>query len=570
MPVFIARPGYLQWWAFPLYALLLGGTGFIVMRGIFRRKHMERQLQLETEHKTRLEEINRSKSTFFANITHEFKTPLTLIQGPAEEIARRTTDPQVVKQANQIARNAKSILGLVNQLLDLGKLEANLDEPKFYRLDLVERVRHWMEKFHPLARQKEIRLGFECDQPSLYVDFDPVKLETVVNNLLSNAVKFTPEHGRVKCTVRMADETDMAEIVVEDNGPGIPEDDQAFVFDRFFQGAHAVTGGTGIGLSFVREMVRVHGGRVSLSSAPGRGACFTVALPTVQAGTLDLPAIALTMPTEEERLSTGHIPTSPGSDERPVVLIVEDNADVAMLVMDVLGGEHTMLHALNGRDGHAEAVRQVPDLIITDVMMPVMDGYTMTHLLRQDMHTAHIPIVMLTARDGPDARIEGRAHGADVYLEKPFAVRELQLTVRNLLLLKKRMAEKAAGQADADVAGIEFETAADNTFYRQFLAVIEDNLSEPGLSVEDFTRRLGISRTQLHRKLKAITGLSVNQVVRNMRLQRALVLLRDSGMTVSEVGYAVGFSSPSYFAERFREHYGYSPSEAARPGASRE
>jgi len=570
IPVFIARPFYLRWWAFPIYAILLSLAGFLFMRSAFRRKHMERQLLLETEHKTRLEEINRSKSTFFTNITHEFKTPLTLIHGPAEEIARQATDPQIIRQADLISRNAKSILGLVNQLLDLGKLEANLDEPKYYRLDLVQQVRHWMEKFQPLARQKEIRLGFECDQPSLYSDFDPVKLETVVNNLLSNAVKFTPENGRVKCTVRMAEgKTDQVQILVEDTGPGIPAEEQGLVFDRFYQGANSVSGGTGIGLSFVREMVRVHGGQVGLVSTPGEGTRFTVTLPMFQAGSIHASPFPGAPALEEETVDAGREGMEPGHDSRPVVLVVEDNPDVAMLVMDVLGGEHTMLHALNGRDGHTEAVRQVPDLIITDVMMPVMDGYTMTHLLRQDVHTAHIPVIMLTARDGEASRIEGRAHGADVYLEKPFSVRELQLVVRNLLLLKKRLAEQAAGQVREDVTGIVFATEADNTFYQQFLAIIEENLSESDLSVEDFTSRLGISRTQLHRKLKALTGHSVNQLVRNMRLQRALALLQHSGQSIAEVGYAVGFSSPSYFTERFREHYGYPPSEAVRPGAGR-
>ena len=393
VPVFIARPVYLRWWAFPIYALVLGLAGFLFMRSAFRRKHMERQLMLETEHKTRLEEINRSKSTFFTNITHEFKTPLTLIHGPAEEISRQATDPQIRRQADLISRNAKSILGLVNQLLDLGKLEANLDEPKYYRLDLVERVRHWMEKFYPLARQKEIRLGFECDQPTLYADFDPVKLETVVNNLLSNAVKFTPENGRVKCTVRMASgRSDQVQILVADSGPGIPLEEQGLVFDRFYQGANSVTGGTGIGLSFVREMVRVHGGQVGLESTPGAGTRFTVTLPMFQAGSTDAPSPAAATAREPETTAAGIEAMGSGTDSTPVVLVVEDNPDVAMLVIDVLGGEHTMLHALNGRDGHAEAIRQVPDLIITDVMMPVMDGYTMTHLLRQDIHTAHLAV----------------------------------------------------------------------------------------------------------------------------------------------------------------------------------
>jgi len=227
----------------------------------------------------------------------------------------------------------------------------------------------------------------------------------------------------------------------------------------------------------------------------------------------------------------------------------------------VLGNDYQMVHALNGRDAHLQALEQIPDIIITDVMMPIMDGYSFTHLIKQDIHTSHIPVIMLTARDGEASRIEGRSSGADVYLQKPFSILELQLTIRNLLQLKARLAKKTSGQLEKNAGEVEFTSPADHTFYKDFLRVIEDNLSEPSLSVEDFTSRLGTSRTQLHRKLKAITGLSVNHIVRNVRLQKSLSLLREGNKTIAEVAYEVGFSNPSYFTERFREYYGYPPSE---------
>lgn len=562
IPVYIARPFFKTWFAYLLYVLSIGGIAFLIVREYFKRQHIHRQLQLEMDHKSRLQEINRSKSTFFTNITHEFKTPLTLIQGPAEEIIRRSSDPVVKKQAGLISRSAKSILALVNQLLELGKLEANLEEPQFHRLDLIHHIRQWMQKFEPLARQKDIQLTLDAETPVLYVDFDPVKLETVINNLLSNAVKFTQEKGNVKCAVLHGDRENVL-IRVEDNGPGIPLEEQNHIFDRFYQGKNSVLGGTGIGLAFVREMVRIHGGTATLYSVPGAGATFTVSIPFSQG--LDpapsMPAAEVTEEVEEFYLQEDGLTPE---QEKALILVVEDHEDVAELIRTRLSADHRILHAPNGREGHAIALAQIPDLIITDVMMPVMDGYSLTHLLKQDLNTSHIPVIMLTARDGVHARIEGRSSGADVYLEKPFSPKELQLTVRNLLALRAALTGKNAEQLRQNAAAVRFETDTDNQFYQSFLHILEERINESDLSVEDFTQRLGISRTQLHRKLKALTGLSVNQVVRNVRLQKGLALIRQGQRTIAEVAYEVGFSSPAYFTERFKEYYGHPPSEVEK------
>ncbi len=574
VPVFIARPIFRQWWAYILYVLAFAGIGILIIREYFKRLHIHRQLQLELDHKAKLQEINRSKSTFFTNITHEFKTPLTLIQGPADEISRSSKDPQVVRQAGLISKSAKSILALVNQLLELGKLEANLEEPQFHRLDVVYHVQMWMEKFVSLARQKEIRLGFETEQTAFYIDFDPVKFETVINNLLSNAIKFAPEKGVVKCRISTSP-PNMIEITVEDNGPGIPMAEQALIFERFYQGKNSRLGGTGIGLAFVREMVRLHGGTVSVASAPGQGTAFTIQMPTYQSDSMVAVRTTVDVPekigaiTSFSNASVDH--QVKDASEKAVILIAEDHMDVAQFIMDILQKEYTVWHAQNGRDAHRLAIDHIPDLIITDVMMPVMDGYSFTHLIKQEIHTSHIPVIMLTAKDGEASRIEGRSAGAEVYLQKPFSMQELQLTIRNLLQLKANMAEKASKQLEKNADEVEFSTHADASFYQNFLAVLDQNLSESSLAVEDFTTALATSRTQLHRKLKAITGLSVNQIVRNVRLQKGLALIRAGNRTIGEVAYQVGFSNPAYFTERFKEYYGYPPSEANQnpmPGPS--
>jgi len=338
IPVAIDTPFFREWWAYGIYILVVCSLAFFIVREYFKRLHIRQQLQLEMDHKARLQEINRSKSAFFTNITHEFKTPLTLIQAPAEEIAHLSKDPQITKKANLITKSAKSILALVNQLLELGKLEANLEEPQYHRLDLVQHIQHWMEKFIPLARQKEIKLGFETEQTAIYADFDPVKLETVINNLLSNAIKFTPEKGKVRCIIKSIEPASL-QIIVEDNGPGIPNEEQDLIFDRFYQGKNSILGGTGIGLAFVRETVRVHGGNVIVQSSPGLGATFIVTLPLYQKISTGTNAI----PVKENKLEMPVLSNAakdeydkPEGFEKPIILLAEDHEEVAQLILDVL------------------------------------------------------------------------------------------------------------------------------------------------------------------------------------------------------------------------------------------
>lgn len=564
IPIQIARPLYAQWWAYVLYLLAIAGISSLILREYFKRQHIQRRLQLESEHRQKLEEINKSKSTFFTNITHEFKTPLTLIQGPAEEIGRMSDDAHISRYANLIAKNARSMLSMVNQLLALGKLEANLEEPHFYRRDLVRQVKAWMGNFDALAKQKQIELKFHAEEQAIYMDYDPVKVETMVNNLLSNAIKFTPEHGHVTCTLglhKASAEQDQVSIAVQDDGPGIDAAEQEYIFERFYQGKSSQLGGTGIGLAFVREMVRVHHGTIQLHSEPGHGTRFTILLPVFQDKVDEKQSAAALGLDTADTVPGVTVFTSSPQEEAPVLLIAEDNVDVAQLIRDAFATDFKVIITSNGRDAHRRALEVIPDLVITDVMMPVMDGLSLTHQLKTDIHTSHIPVIMLTAKDSIASRIEGRSHGADVYLNKPFSVSELKLTVRNLLYLRQQVLKSVSRQITEDAGAILFANAQDASFYQSFLHVLEENISEPGLSIHDFVRELGISRTQLHRKLKGITGHSANQIIRNMRLQKGLALLKHSGKTVAEVAYEVGFSSPSYFTERFGEYYGYPPSE---------
>jgi signal transduction histidine kinase/DNA-binding response OmpR family regulator len=572
IPVFVATPPGKTWWAYTLYILIAVGLGFILFREYFNRIHIRKKLKLEREHSEKLEEINRSKATFFTNITHEFKTPLTLIKGPAEEIESGASDPKIRKFAQLISRNANAILDLVTQLLELSKLEANIERGQFHRIELVGPFTAWVKRFESMARQKQIRLSTETDQATLYMDCDPVKLETICNNLLSNAIKFTPAGGEVKANLKLLlteHSKPEVQIRISDTGPGIDEEEQLKIFDRYYQGKNSLLGGTGIGLSFVKELVRLHNGEVELSSEPGKGSVFTVRIPVhhekasaVKDSTNQVILHGLPHQDITSEISENWEPVHGSIDQEAYILVAEDHADIANLVKETLSPHYQVKIAEDGRKAHELAIENIPDLVITDVMMPVMDGFRLTRLMKNDVHTNHIPIIMLTAKDGLDARLEGRIHGADLYLNKPFSPKELLLSVNNLLRLRSNLMQHASKDVKQDFRTLNLATDLDKAFYSRFISELENRMSATSLSVSEMVEVMNMSRTQLHRKLKAITGQSYSEIVRSIRLQKALSLLRHSGMNVTEVAYEVGYSAPSYFSESFKEYFGYSPSEA--------
>ena len=578
------------------------------------------QLQASLATTDHLQELDTIKTNFFTNISHEFRTPLTLILGPAEELQDDGPDPASRRRGSLILRNARRLLRLINQLLDLSKLDAGAMRLAPTRGDVAGLTRQLAASFAALAEAQGVRFRTEGPVRLPFV-FDGPKLEAVLTNLLSNALRFTPAGGEVTLGWHEAPATPAApaglELTVRDTGPGIAAEHQPRLFDRFYQGAHPTTPnaqpGTGVGLTLVRELTELHGGTVAVHSPAGQGATFTVRLPEglvpgpAPAVPADEPAAVPIGPAASLAADADVEPLHPDAD---VVLFVEDNEDVREFIRTSLApAGYRLLEAPDGLQGVALALAEVPDLVISDVMMPGLDGYGVVRQLKQHPATSHVPVVLLTARTAAADRLEGLELGADAYLNKPFAARELRAQVRNLLALRDRTRSYAratlallpapgpmapagphagtspptdlVADAAADVEAAEAAvptpgagaslprlSALDRRFLAAVAQAVAANLAESDFDVDQLSSAVALSRTQMQRKLRALTGQAPAEYIRTARLGRALELLRERAGTVAEVGYEVGFSSPAHFSTVFSRHYGYPPSEVSRPGVS--
>jgi len=532
-----------------------------------------------TEQADRLRVLDQEKTRFFTNITHEFRTPLTLMLGPAAQIAADTREPAIRQQAQLLERNAQRLLHLTNQLLDLSRLEAGQQELCLAPGEAVGFVRGLVGGFESLAEQRGIAYSFEADPPALTARFDADKLEKVVVNLLSNAFKFTPSAGEVAVRLRMAGPPEAPgwlELTVHDTGRGITPEQLPHVFDRFYQADASNTRaheGTGIGLALTKELVELHGGTLALVSEPGRGTTATVRLPLLPA-TEAAPVPDVGAPTPPPRTAetvpetlSGTLPSAPGpalpeAPERPLVLIIEDNADMRAYLRTVLAPDYRLLEAENGEAGVALAQEQLPDLVLTDAMMPLLDGYGVCRALKQHEHTSHIPVVLLTAKADLPSRLQGLDTGADAYLTKPFRREELLAQLRNLVQGRQQLqAAYRRALADAPPPG---PPTMEEAFLARVRQAVEAALGDETLDVETLARTLALSRTQLHRKLKALTGQAPGDLIRLVRLTRAHALLAGGTATVAEVAYQVGYGNPANFSTSFSRHFGYAPSETRR------
>ncbi|GAB3585388.1 hypothetical protein GCM10027345_33600 [Hymenobacter daeguensis] len=543
-----------------------------------------------------LKSLDELKTNFFTNISHEFRTPLTLILGPAEDLATDSPDPGTRRSGGLILRNAQRLLRLVNQLLDLSKLEAGAMELLPTPGDAAGLARQQAATFASLAEARGVQ--FRTEGPvRLPLVFDAPKLETILNNLLTNALRFTPDGGEVVLSWQAIAATATApaavEFTVRDTGPGIAASQLPQLFNRFYQGASpSVPGaqpGTGVGLTLVKELTELHGGTVAVSSPPGQGATFTVRLPTglVPVGSPPArPHDAAAGPLASHGPADGEMAAGLAPEEYPaplaeadVVLFIEDNEDVREFVRASLApAGYRLLEAPDGRRGVELALEHVPDLVVSDVMMPGLDGYGVVRQLKGHNATSHVPIVLLTAKSAGTDRLQGLETGADAYLGKPFSARELRAQVRNLLALRDRnrsltQAAQRAALADTPPAG-PAEAAAgqppvllsaiDRAFLEKVVSTVTEHLGNSEFDVDHLSRAVALSRTQVHRKLRALTGQAPAEYIRTARLQQALTLLRERAGTVSEISYQVGFGSPAHFSTAFSRQFGYPPSEVAR------
>lgn len=539
------------------------------------------QLEAEARERERLNEMDAFKSRFFTNITHEFRTPLTVILGMTErmlsDVQRETTMPsqRLLQPLTLVKRNGENLLRLINQILDLAKLESNTLKMNYIQGDVLAYLRYIAESMHSLSNTRNVLLRVESSQANIMADYDPERLQQITHNLLSNAIKFTPSGGKVRLVVEpemTAQGDKILAIKVADTGAGIPSEDLPRIFDRFFQASNQVeaqSGGTGIGLSLTKELVRALGGTIGAESRVGVGTTFTVRLPLTnkaeKASALPLPTPNPVLPgPAADTKGTAHA-------DSPRLLLVEDNPDVVEYLSACLGDQYQLDYAYNGRAGIEKGMDTVPDIVISDVMMPDKDGYALCDALKSDLRTSHIPIVLLTAKAAAEDRIAGLRRGADAYLTKPFQRAELLVVLEGLLENRRRV-QTRYGNALLQPQSAELpqaetaETAQEAAFLQKIRLFVEAELGNPRLSLDDICREAGMGRSNLHLKFSALAGMPPMQYVRTLRLAKSKNLLATGDMNVSEVAFEVGFDDPKYFSRLFSEAFGMPPAQWRKSG----
>ena len=535
---------------FSIILLLLIGIMVYIYRTILMKRRIE-------------EEANKAKLQFFTNISHELRTPLTLIADPVNYIIHDDNlNSQQRSMLQIVQRNVLVLIQLVSEILDFRKVQNGKMELRLSDFNLSENMKQWIMLFSASAQKKHIAISMNApDVVMLRADQD--KIERICYNLLSNALKYTSEGGEISLMAK--EEGGRVMISVADNGCGISSDELPYIFDRFYQAKNAGRG-TGIGLAIVKAFTELHHGEVSATSVEGKGSTFTIHIPVRQKGEVT------NQPTEKieqlvEPSSAQEVPNQarhideliqPYQTDKPEVLIIDDNIDIRTYLRSVLSEKYNVSEAANGKAGLELARKIVPDIVLSDIMMPVMDGLAFCQQLKTDKAISHIPVILLTARSLDEQRAEGYEHGADAYLSKPFSLRLLLSRIDNLIESRKKLNQTwSKGVEDDEIGNISNEI--DKSFLKQLRKIIQENLANSDLSVEQIGDEIGLSRVQLYRKVKALTGYSPVEIVRKARLTRARHLLQTTERTVSEVAYAVGFSTPSYFSKCYKDEFGESP-----------
>lgn len=530
-------------------------------------------------------ELTHSRLVFFTNISHELRTPLTLIADPVEMLLEDTGIKGKSRELlKMVQRNALALQQLVSNILDFRKIQNGKMELKLYRFDIVKTLTMWVGDFQLTAERKQIRLHLDVDdlKGSHEMIADQEKISRIVFNLLSNALKYTPAGGEI--FVSLKDEGANLRLDVKDTGKGISQDEADKIFERFFQ-AKGAASGTGIGLALVKSFVELHHGEARVESELGKGSDFIVVIPREQEGDSQVihndvdivdNSVNASAPTGKNVVDESVLQYVDDGDRshgkvqqlvsentnRPTVLVIDDNTDIRQYERTLLQDEYVVLEAADGKEGLAVALKEVPDLVICDVMMPVMDGLELTEQLKTNTATSHIPVIMLTAKNLEEHRAEGYEHGADSYITKPFHSKVLLARIENLLRQRQLLKNlyQGAQEAEKEISEAHLEDR-DKQFLKQLQAIIQKNLSDSEFGVEDMGQQIGLSRVQLYRKVKAMTGSSVVDLLRKARLAKARRLLETRSMSVSEVAYEVGFSAPSYFTKCFKEEYGMLPGD---------
>jgi signal transduction histidine kinase/ligand-binding sensor domain-containing protein/DNA-binding response OmpR family regulator len=600
--IVITPPWWRTSWAFAVYALLFVAALYVARRFELNRVRLNNELEMSEFESRKLREVERMKSRFFTNLSHEFRTPLMLILGPVDQLLSGRPGADLKRQYEVIKRNAHQLLDLIEQLLDVSRLEAGIVQLRAKPQELVSLLRGMVSMFGSIAEQKNIFLVFHSEVEHATVLVDQDKLEKIINNLMSNALKFTPDGGRIEVAVRrhpaVQDEeqfsvslpgaipnrpepAEQIEVRVKDSGIGIAPEHLPRIFDRFYQvddSARRSFSGSGIGLALVNELVTLHRWQISVESEPGEGTEFTLRIPLekthpephtppVESARFhgevtpafieeQIPELTLAEAQPREAIQEGE----QAADDSPSILIVEDSQEVRAYLSGLLKPAYQILEADNANAAQQVAIEKIPDLIISDVMMPGVDGMEFCRRIKEDWQTCHIPVILLTARASGESRIEGLLTGADDYITKPFDHREFCTRVGNLLDQRRRLREKFRQELTIEPAAIA-PNPLDQQFLQRVLELAERHLDNPDFESEAFARELYVSRSQLHRKLRVLVGQGPGEFLRLFRLKRAAQMLIEKQLSVTQIAYAVGFESLSHFTKAFRRQFNCLPSE---------
>lgn len=596
--IIILPPWWKSMWAYILYILVLGSIVFIMWNAQLKKIRIQHQYEMSRFEARKLHEVDEMKLEFFTNVSHEFRTPLTLILGPVEDIIKSTKEPKTEQIASLIKRNAGRLLGLVNQLLDIAKFESGNMKLQAVPQNIIPLVKSLVLSFTAYAERKKIALAFNSTGNEIIVYLDRDKIEKIITNILSNAFRFTPVGGSIEVNVKSVPSSDslfdkqriqerFVEISVSDTGIGIPEEKLPKIFDRFYQvdGSHTrKQGGTGLGLSLTKELVSLHKGEIEVESVAGKGTTFSIKLPLgkghlnpEEIGTTEAEQRREIAEDESEKIIEAYEDETNNTIEHkfdieifekkclPLLLLVEDNPDMRQYMKDNLKTDHRILEAHDGEDGWNKSIEHIPDLIISDIMMPKMDGFTLCEKLKTDEKTSHIPVILLTAKAAKEDKLEGYGSGADDYIMKPFEPDELRARITNLIEQRKRIHEdfRRNGMPGLNLANI---TPVDKKFLQNAYDIITRHIADTSFGIEVFAKELCVSKSLLHKKMVSLTGEPSVEFIRKVRLHRAVKLIEHQFGNLSEIALEVGFSNPAYFSECFKKQFGVSPSQYKRDG----
>jgi ligand-binding sensor domain-containing protein/signal transduction histidine kinase/DNA-binding response OmpR family regulator len=572
------------WWAFLFYAVSICIALYLLIKIIISSSRLKHALEIEQLNQQKQELLNQSKLQFFTNVSHEFRTPLTLILGPLEEIiSSYKGNNALYRELQSIEKNASRLLNLVDQLMDLRKFENKHLQLKVSEGNIVEFVKDIYLSFIQYARIHKFSYEFDSEVDELLLWYDRDKLERVVFNLISNAFKYTSDGGQIKVMVRQV--SGGAEIEIVDSGVGIAPEHLEKIFERFYEVSHSdsifstkYNRGTGIGLALAKGIIDMHSGEIKVKSIESEGSTFTIQLP-LGSKHLSEDQINKNFKKRNELVSYEvknyladihpdpdvSVELSPAelSKNAPTILVVEDNDDVRNYIVQVFRAEYRIIEASNGKEGLKMALQHVPDMIISDVMMPETDGVEFCFRIKSEIRTSHIPFVLLTARTSLAFKYEGLEMGADDYIQKPFKVKELKIKVKNLIQSRKKLKEKFSSESLLKPSDI-IVSSLDEKLLKKALQIVEENISNELFEISTFSEELGISRTMLFSKIKAWTNLTPSDFVTVMRMKRAAQLLEQNKLTVSQVAFQVGYKNPKYFSKCFQRHFSETPTSYAK------